>query len=114
MIAKEGVDLRAMSAPIWYAANLTDQLHREITGEELVITSTNDGKHSVKRSMHYTGAYPTGHGRAIDIRVWYLDDAQAFTTQLSELLGDDYVVILELKSDGDPSHIHIHWGPVHV
>jgi len=98
MRTKAGVDLRTLSAEAWYAAHIADQVHRNIAGREVVITSANDGKHQVERSAHY-------RGDAIDVRIWYVPDPQAFADRLREDLGADYVVLLE--SD----HIHIHWNP---
>lgn len=113
MMFKEGVDPRHLSAPAWYAAHIADDLHEQYTNERAVITSTGEGRHSVKRSAHYTGEW-MGYGRAFDLRVWYLNDqVDAYSDELQTLLGGDYVVLLERRSDGDPSHIHVHWAPVY-
>lgn len=114
---KTGVDPLHLSAPAWYAAHIVDQLHQLRTGRQMVVTSTGEGRHSVRRSQHYTGAYGAGFGRAFDVRVWYLEDPADFAKQMIEKLGDDYVVLLEWRTDDNdervPSHIHVDWSPVY-
>ena len=107
---KFGVSPKYLSAPAWFGLWQADELHKKITGQEATCTSTGEGKHSVERSMHYTGAYGYGHGQAFDLRIWAfetLQEQQEFRTKLKKKLGKDYVVILE------KTHIHIHWGPTH-
>jgi len=110
VIFKEGVDPLGLSAPAWYGLHIADGVHKQLTGQEVTCTSTTEGTHSVLRSMHYTGAYGAGHGRAFDVRIWAFKDGPRlpeFVRRLKEELGDDYYVLLE------KTHIHIHWGPVH-
>lgn len=107
MIFKDDVDARYLSAPAWYGLWKCDQLHKEVAGRELVCTSTGEGRHSVERSRHYTGDYRFGFGDAFDVRIWYLEDPESFTRKMREVLGEDYVVILE------DTHIHCHWSPVY-
>lgn len=128
---KDGVDPRYLSAPAWHGVYLCDRRHKIRTKRDLVVTSTGEGKHTAKRSRHYTGDYGFGHGHAFDVRVWYLftgvdlgDPSElelqgwilacrTFVEQLQADLGKDYVVLLELNARGRPSHIHIHWAPVY-
>ena len=104
---KQHVDPRYLGAPAWYGLWLADELHKKVTGRDAVCTSTGEGRHSVMRSMHYTGAYGRGHGRAFDLRIWHLENPAEFTRKLKKRLGPDYVVLLE------KTHIHVHWGPVY-
>lgn len=89
-----------LTAEGWLAAHKADRLHLKATGREVEITSTTDGHHSALRSGHY-------RGDAIDIRIWYLSDKEAFAEQLKKDLGQHYIVILESH------HIHVHWSPVY-
>lgn len=102
MIRKDDtVNLRGLSSDAWWAAFIADQVHQEITGEELVITSAADGRHQVDRSAHY-------RGDAIDLRIWKFPTAEGqrnFCRRLEAELGADYVVLLERD------HVHIHWSP---
>ena len=101
MRAKDGAELRELSREAWWAAFVADQIHRRLTGEEVVITAGTDGRHRVERSSHY-------RGDGLDFRRWILEDqAQRFADELRTALGPDYVVILE--SD----HVHCHWSPVY-
>ena len=109
---KSRVSPKQLSAPAWYALYQADELHKKVTGEEATCTSTGEGRHSVERSMHYTGEYGNGFGRAFDLRIWAFDNpnngsAAQFRTKLKKKLGKDYVVILE------STHIHVHWGPTY-
>ena len=98
----ESVELD-FSAEAWRGLVVADRLHNfYVSGvNELVITSGSEAiAHSVRRSAHH-------RGDAWDVRRWYLADRAAeFTDELAELLGRDWVVILE------GNHIHAHWGPV--
>ena len=68
---------------------------------EVVITSGNDGRHSVT-SKHYAG-------NALDIRTRTLpspeEDGRAIAQRLNQSLGRDFDVIFE----GD--HIHVEYDP---
>jgi len=103
---KEGVDPKFLSAPAWHGLWVSDQVHKEMCGKDVVCTSTGEAQHSAKRSRHYTGAWGRGYGQAFDLRTWYVD-AQDFASQLRFKLGDDYVVIVE------DDHIHCHWSPIY-
>ena len=112
MNAKQGVDMRWLSAPAWYGAWQADQLHIAKTGQPATITSTGEGKHRAHRSAHYAGGY-LGHSRAFDLRIWAFTGTgevpapAAFAKDLQDALGDDYQVILEAD------HIHVEWQPVY-
>jgi len=68
-------------------------------GEELIITSALDGKHS-ETSLHYSGC-------ALDIRTRYFSKEQAerVRKEIAANLGIDYDVILE------NDHMHIEFQP---
>ncbi len=65
-------------------------------GQELVVTSVSDGKHS-RNSKHYIG-------QAFDIRTWNLDDREEATREIQDALGDEFYVKLETD------HIHIQFN----
>lgn len=100
MKLKDGVELDGLGREIRSAFTAIDRVHRELCGQEAIVTSTTEGKHSVKRSAHY-------RGDAVDLRTWHVDGDQ-YARDLVEQLGDDYVVLHE----GD--HVHVHWGPVYA
>lgn len=93
------------SAEAWRGLAMADRLHGFfVAGQhELVITSGTEAiAHSVPRSAHH-------RGDAWDIRRWYLETRAAeFVRELGELLGDDWIVILE------GNHIHAHWAPMYA
>lgn len=98
----DSVNLRGLTANGWWAAHIADQVHQEMVGAEVVITSAKDGKHRVERSAHY-------RGDAIDVRIWYIEGQELeFVSRVRTALGLEYVVILE--SD----HVHIHWSPTYA
>ena len=68
-------------------------------GQELVITSGTDGKHS-EGSLHYSGL-------ALDFRTRYFgaDQVVEVAADLRKALGVDYDVVIE------PSHIHCEYDP---
>ncbi len=66
-----------------------------------VITSAWDGKHS-PQSLHYAG-------RAIDLRTWYLDDAEATAASLHRLLNRHYGPVFDVV--WEPDHIHLEYDP---
>jgi hypothetical protein len=70
-------------------------------GEELVVTSLNDSKHS-KTSLHYAG-------QGADLRTRYFsnEEAEEVAQDLRDALGNspDYDIIVE------SNHIHMEWQP---
>jgi hypothetical protein len=76
---------------------IIDQEHIRVTGKEAEFTSIVDGVHSLK-SLHYAG-------HAVDVRRWYLLDAEGFCEKLRTLLGKDYDVVLKAN------HIHVEFQP---
>jgi len=77
-----------------------------LTPQDLVVTSANDGTHSVG-SLHYEDL-------ALDLRVWNVPDHERLARKLQQSLGTAYDVIAEWRiHDGDrtPSHIHVEYDP---
>lgn len=98
MKLKSGVRVGHMQPPVMLAFYIIEPL-LEKYGQELVITSICDGKHSTN-SKHYLGY-------AFDMRTWQL--AENGTTEpaakdMQDALGSEYYVNIE--SD----HIHIQFN----
>jgi hypothetical protein len=77
------------------------------TPQRLVVTSAEDGEH-MEGSLHYDG-------KALDLRVWELEDHEDTAAQIQERLGQDFDVVAEWRTaeNGDrvPSHIHVEKDP---
>lgn len=89
--------LHAQMALVLYHADL---IHEELTGDELTVTSVNDGRH-MPGSKHYTG-------EAVDLRTWSLKNDQRvaeFIHRLATAIGDNFDIVLE------PTHIHVEYDP---
>lgn len=104
---------RDMHASMWMARMEARMLHQEMTGVDLVITSGRRKNSPGGSSLH-------AHGRAMDLRVWYLDSAQnqhRFADELQRRLGPDFDVIVEGPAARDPRyqarppHIHVEYDP---
>ncbi len=95
-IKDSSVKIQGISTELLFALIVADQVYKE-TGQELVITSLNDGKHSVT-SLHYSG-------NAGDVRIYRDGKDQQRRDMIKERLGIDYDVILE------GNHIHIEYQP---
>jgi len=96
MKIKNGVNLLGIRPEIIIGVLVADSI-LPYYGQDAVITSAVDGKHK-RASAHASG-------RAVDLRIWDLQDKEYAVTQLSEALGDEFDVILE--SD----HIHMEYDP---
>ena len=98
MKIKEGAELSGLDVSMRHALIAADKIWTK-AGEELVVTSGLDGKHSVG-SLHY-------YGFALDFRTRYFDTATAKTVlgALRASLSEDYDVILH------KSHIHVEYDP---
>lgn len=99
MRLKEDVLPTRLCPEILLALQVADSVYRN-HGQELVITSLNDSKHS-RSSLHYVG-------HAADLRTRYFSEEQIplVVQELKESLGGgDYDVIFE----GD--HIHLEYQP---
>lgn len=96
MQIKEGVKLLGIQPQTLLGAIVADSILPQY-GQEAIITSAVDGKHK-RSSAHYTG-------RAVDLRIWDLDDAEFAVLALQKALGSEYDVILE------SNHIHLEFDP---
>ena len=96
---KEGINTRGIQSELILALCVADSVWRN-AGEELVITSIADGKHS-ETSLHYAGC-------AADIRIRDLQlSPEVMADALKQALGNnpDYDVVVE------KDHIHLEWQP---
>lgn len=76
------------------------------TAQPLVVTAGSDGDH-MEGSLHY-------EHKALDLRVWELDDHEQTAAELQGVLGPDFDVVAEWRVEGDgevPSHIHVEYDP---
>lgn len=96
MKIKAGVKVTGLRPELLLALMVAEGVW-QAEGQELVITSVIDGKHSAT-SLHYAG-------QAADLRIWGLADHVKTAAKLKESLGEDYDVIAE----GD--HVHVEFQP---
>jgi len=96
---KTGISVRGIRPEILAARMVAAHIWKRY-GQELVITSGSEGKHS-KGSSHY-------RGEAEDYRTRYFDplSVQGIADELQDALGDEYQVIVET------THIHVQWKPL--
>ena len=97
MKIKSGVSVQGLKPEIIIAAMIADGVWTE-HGQELVITSGTDGKHS-KNSRHYIGM-------AIDLRTWYFEKKlrPLIARKLRLTLGTEYKVV------NHKTHIHVQFN----
>ena len=97
---KEGVDSTRITPELIIALVIADFVWKS-HGQDLVITSLNDSKHS-RTSLHYSG-------QAADLRSRYFtaEEKRSVATDLEAALGHshDYDVVVE------NDHIHLEWQP---
>lgn len=99
---KHGVKLAGLKPQAVLAIHIAEGVFRNF-GEELVVTSCNDGKHS-DTSLHY-------HGFAFDARSKELVcDKQELLKELRARLGAEFDVLLE-DLGGNNEHYHIEYDP---
>lgn len=94
MIIKEGVQSNGIKPEILLALMVAEKVW-DSHGQELVVTSITDGKHSDK-SRHYIGM-------AVDLRHRYFSETEkrSVVTALKNALGSEYVVVVH------KTHIHV-------
>lgn len=92
------VKIQGIRTELLFGLIVADQVYKEY-GKELVITSLNDGNHSVT-SLHYSGC-------AADLRTNYFTPNECIKVEheIKERLGIDYDVIFETN------HIHLEYQP---
>lgn len=97
MKLKKNVKVQGITNEILLAIVVAQSIYRA-HGEELVITSLLDGRHS-RNSLHYSGA-------AVDLRTRDLAVPGAMVgADLKDALGADYDVVVEA------THIHVEYQP---
>lgn len=95
---KEGADITGLHPEMIIALNVANEVYTD-HGEELVVTSVVEGKHSYA-SLHYFGC-------AVDLRTRYFEPSERgkVRDQIKKKLPDAFDVILEAN------HIHIEYQP---
>lgn len=78
-----------------------EEIHQDITGQEAVVTSLNDGKH-VDGSKHYSG-------EAADIRVWYTGIRTAEFAERIRIAHPECDVLYGDEEHLD--HMHVEYDP---
>ena len=99
MILKEGVVTNGIRQELLLALIVANDVYSQ-HGKDLVVTSLNDGKHSLT-SLHYSGC-------AADLRTHYFEDAEDVkdvAASIKNRLGIDYDVVVE------KDHIHMEYQP---
>jgi len=98
MILKPGVKTLGIRPEILLALFIANGVYED-NGQELVVTSITDGKHS-RTSRHYIGV-------VADLRTRYFKPTvkKKVARELRKKLGKDYKVLLER------THIHLSWKP---
>jgi hypothetical protein len=95
---KPGVDISHLD-PRWLQVLPIIHSCFALHGSDLTITSGRDGDHK-EGSLHY--AVPM---RALDFRIWHVNDVPALAEALRVALGPDFDVVVE------DTHIHIELDP---
>lgn len=104
---KSNVKLSGLSTQVLLAIQVAHAIWAADKEPEMVVTSINDSRHSLK-SKHWTGD-------AFDLRVRdpisgkWVSMVPSKIARLRECLTDDYDVVDE--TDGDGPHIHIEYDP---
>lgn len=104
MIFKDDtIGLQSLKPQILLALVIVDQTMKKF-GQEAMITSLNDGKHS-RTSLHYDGG-------GVDIRSQWFDEPKDVLEACLKALGysDDIDMILE-NADEPNEHFHLEYQP---
>jgi hypothetical protein len=99
---KHGASLENVSWRMFWAAIVLDGIYRDV-GQEAIITSGGDGKHS-RTSKHYAENNLSGMIEALDFRTWHVD-AEEIAAKARKKLGPDYDVVVEA------THLHVEYDP---
>lgn len=104
MAIKYGVRLTDLVPQMVLAyAIVKDVFNRFMPFYKVIITSGNDGRHSIK-SLHY-------YGRALDFRTKdYIGNKFRLFEEVKIALGDNYDVVLE-DVGTDNEHLHVEYDP---
>ncbi len=98
MILKDGVVISGIRTELLFALNVCDGVYSTY-GEELVITSLNDGKHS-DTSLHYSCS-----GADLRTRYFTVPETKLVAEDIRSRLGIDFDVVVE------KDHIHLEYQP---
>ena len=98
MILKKGVKVKDISTELLLALMICDLVYSKY-GEELVVTSLNDGTH-MEGSKHYVG-----DGADLRTRYFTKQEQNAIMKALRLRLSSDYDIVLE------KDHIHLEYDP---
>ena len=92
------VKIQGITTELLFGLIIAGQVYKD-NGQELVITSLNDGSHS-ETSLHYSG-------NGADLRTNYFTNEQTLSVAktIKERLGIDYDVVIE------SNHIHLEYQP---
>lgn len=95
---KRGVRLEGLQPQMTVALQVAEGLYRKY-GEDCVVTSGTDGRHSVG-SLHHCG-------RAVDLRNRTIPAAKRgqLVADLQDALGPEYDVL------GEDDHVHVEYDP---
>ncbi len=96
MLIKLGVNIRRLNREIRRTLNVVDKIYIEESGEEAIVSSTDEGNHSPS-SLHYKGD-------AVDFRL-AKKNMQKIRIRLKKELGIDYDIIIE------GNHLHCEFDP---
>lgn len=98
-----------LNSAMLVALQIADSIWRKLgVPHGCTVTSGNEGEpgdgiHS-NGSLHYPQNTPDGRGRAVDLRIWDVDAAEA-ARKLRDYLTDDFDVVQE------SNHIHCEYQP---
>ena len=101
MKALPTVNFKGIDADFMRKVERLDVVHHDVFGQQLTITSANDGTHS-KGSKHYRGL-------AVDMRSWDKDDAQQvlWGTILAYLAPRWNLAVFDERARDKGPHYHI-------
>lgn len=102
ILYKNSVKFPSVLSPIWLAVQVAEEVYANMEGQDLVVTSWQDGTHS-RASLHWVG-------HAVDIRTKAagisVERAQDLASEIARRLPPtEFDVVVE--SD----HIHMEWQP---
>jgi hypothetical protein len=103
ILRKPGTKLTGMQAPLLFGLLLAEQAFASV-GQDLIITSLNDGQHKTG-SFHYRGL-------AADLRIKHVPEGKrpVVLARLGDALGPEWDVLWEGR--GTPNeHLHIEYDP---
>jgi hypothetical protein len=103
-VKDSSVNISSLCPEILIGLHVLDAIHKKFTGQEIIVTSGNDGQH-MANSLHYQNL-------AADVRTHDLSkpDKLAILTEAKIFLDIDFDIILEYM-DLPAEHIHLEFDP---